>query len=98
MLHWFPTIRSNLSGMFTRTSFRIFAGIALCLSLTPLSIAQRKAAPISIVITHGTVINPGTSSVRADQTVVITGDRITAVSDSAKFQLPESAGTRVIDA
>jgi imidazolonepropionase-like amidohydrolase len=84
--------------MFIRTSFRIFAGIAFSLLLTLVGTAQHKAAPVSIVIMHVTVINPGTSSVRTDQTVVIMGDRITAVSDSAKSQLPESAGASVIDA
>ncbi len=74
--------------------FRLF--IAFSLLLTPFSTAQQKPAPI--MITHVTVINPGTSSVQADQTVVITGDRITSVSDAAKFPLPKKAHTRVIDA
>jgi imidazolonepropionase-like amidohydrolase len=52
--------------------------------------------PTPIAITHVTVINPGTSSVEANRTVVITGDRITSVSDAAKVQPPKDA--RVIDA
>jgi imidazolonepropionase-like amidohydrolase len=46
------------------------------------STAQIKppATPRQIVITHVTVINPATSSVSPDATVVITGDRITSVS------------------
>ena len=52
--------------------------------------------PTPIAITHVTVINPGTSSVEANRTVVITGDRITSVSDAAKVQPPKNA--RVIDA
>jgi hypothetical protein len=36
--------------------------IAFCLLLTPLSTAQQKPASTPIVITHATVINPGTSS------------------------------------
>jgi imidazolonepropionase-like amidohydrolase len=48
------------------------------------------------VIAHATVINPGTSSVQANRTVVITGDHITSVFDAAKFQSPKNA--RVIDA
>src|SRR5438552_4276100 len=75
--------------------FRLFTLIASCLLLTPACIAQHKP-PAPIVITHATVINPGTSSVHADQVVVITGDHITSVSDAAKFQLPKNA--RVIDA
>ncbi len=70
--------------------------IAFCLVLTPLSTAQHKPAPALIVITHATVINPGTSSVQANRTIVITGDHITSVSDTAKFQSPKIA--RVIDA
>ena len=46
------------------------------------SSAQVKppATPPQIVITHVTVINPATSSVSPDTTVVITGDHITSVS------------------
>jgi imidazolonepropionase-like amidohydrolase len=74
-----------------------FSGVsAFCLLLTPLSTAQNKPAPAPIVIAHATVINPSTSSVQANRTVVITGDHITSVSDAAKFQSPKNA--RVIDA
>ena len=73
----------------------------LCLSLvtafafcTSLVNAQLQSASAPIVITHVTIINPGTSSVRANQTVVITDDRITAISDS-ETTAPKSA--RVIN-
>jgi Amidohydrolase family len=73
----------------------------LCLSLvtalgfyTSLVNAQHRSVPAPIVITHVTIINPGTSSVRANQTVVITGDRITAVSDS---ETTAPKGARVIN-
>jgi imidazolonepropionase-like amidohydrolase len=80
-------------------SFRLFGIIAFFTPLlTPFSIAQPRAAPTQIVITHVTVLNPGTSSVRTDQTVIITGDRITSVSDSAKSQWPKNAHARMIDA
>jgi imidazolonepropionase-like amidohydrolase len=69
---------------------------AICLLLTPVSAAQNKSAPVPIALTHATVINPGTSSIQANRTVVITGDHITSVSDAAKFQPPKNA--RVIDA
>ena len=69
---------------------------AFCLLLTPLRTAQPEPAPALVVITHATVINPGTSSVQANRTVVITGDHITSVSDTAKFQSPKNAW--VIDA
>ena len=74
-----------------------FSGVsAFCLLLTPVSTAQNKPAPAPIVIAHATVINPGTSSVQANRTVVITGDHITSVSDGAKFRSRKNA--RVIDA
>ena len=53
--------------------------------------AQTEKLPQQIVITHVTVIDPGTSSVRPDVTVVITGDRITAVSDATGFPVPKNS-------
>ena len=64
--------------------------------LAQLSAAQHQPVAAPIAIIHATIINPGTSSVEANRTVVINGDRITSVSDSAKFQPPKAA--RVIDA
>lgn len=62
-----------------------------------LSVADiiRRWAKLShqIVITHVTVINPGRSSVEANQTVIITGDHITSVSSSVEA----SKDARVID-
>ena len=73
------------------------AGVAaFCLLPTPAKTAQHSNAPAPIVITHVTVINPGTSSVRVNRTVVVTGDHITSVTDAAKIQPPKNA--RVIDA
>ena len=57
---------------------------------------QQKTAATPIVIAHVTVINPGTSSVLPNRTVVIIGDRIASLSDAATFQTPKNA--RVIDA
>jgi imidazolonepropionase-like amidohydrolase len=74
--------------------FWLSAPIALCLLLTTVSTGEPKSAPI--VITHATIINPGTSSVQANQTVVITGDRITSISETEQFQAPKNA--RVLDA
>ena len=59
------------------------------------SLTAIGAAPTEIAITHVTVINPGTASIQANRTVVITGDRVTSVSDAAKVQPPKRA--RVID-
>jgi imidazolonepropionase-like amidohydrolase len=71
----------------------VFASYLL---LGPVSCAQNNPAPGPTVITHATVVNPGTSSVQRNRTVVITGDHINSVSDAEKFQLPKNA--RVIDA
>jgi imidazolonepropionase-like amidohydrolase len=57
--------------------------------------AQLKPAETPIVITHVTVINPGTSSVTTDRTVVITGTHIASVSCSAG--LPPPKNSQVID-
>src|SRR5262249_6376614 len=84
--------------MRTPARLRFFAVIALSSLLAPLGVGQRQDTPLSIVITHVTVINPGTSSLLADQTVAIAGDRIAAVADSARFQLPANAHARVIEA
>ncbi|HVR23556.1 MAG TPA: hypothetical protein VMU26_09555, partial [Candidatus Polarisedimenticolia bacterium] len=78
------------------TTFCLSVVIASYLLLEPVSTAQYNPAPGPTVITHATIVNPGTSSVQTNKTVVITGDRITSVSDAEKFQLPKNA--RVIDA
>jgi len=65
--------------------------ILLALLLTPFSTAQQKHAIPPIVITHVTVINPGTSSVQANRTVVIRLNRITEVADAKKFHVPKNA-------
>ena len=68
--------------------------IVLCLLLTTINIREHKSAPVAI--THATIINPGTSSVQANRTVVITGDHITSISETENVQSPKNA--RVIDA
>jgi alpha-D-ribose 1-methylphosphonate 5-triphosphate diphosphatase PhnM len=57
---------------------------------------QQKTGATPIVITHVTVINPGTSSVLPNRTVVIIGNRFASLSDAATFQTPKNA--HVIDA
>jgi imidazolonepropionase-like amidohydrolase len=58
--------------------------------------ATRSAPDRPIVISHATIINPGSSSVQADRTVVVSGDRIASVSDGAAYKpLPNA---RLIDA
>lgn len=64
------------------------------LLLASLSWAQ-SGLPPAISITHVTVINPGTSSVEPNRTVIIRGDHIRSVSDAAQAVLPKNG--RVID-
>ena len=75
-------------------TFWLSALITLRLLLTTVSTEEHKSAPI--VIIHATIINPGTSSVQEDRAVVITGDHITSISETEKFQSPKNS--RVIDA
>jgi imidazolonepropionase-like amidohydrolase len=75
-------------------TFWLSALIAVGSLLTTVGTGEYKSAPI--VIAHATVINPGTSSVQANRTIVITGDRITSVSETEGFQPPKDA--QVIDA
>src|SRR5215469_10864012 len=74
---------------------KFFLLALLALLLPPFSTAQQKHAIPPIVITHVTVINPGTSSVQANRTVVIRLNRITEVADAKKFHVPKHA--HVID-
>ena len=71
------------------------AMVTVCLLSARTSVAQNSPAPVSIVITHVTVINPGTSSVQANQTVVIAGDYIISVSNSTNVKI---SNARLIDA
>jgi imidazolonepropionase-like amidohydrolase len=71
---------------------RLFAAFWIA---TAIAFCQPKVSP-TIAITHVTVINPGTSSVQPNRTVVIAGQNIVSVSDAAKIQPPKNA--RVIDA
>ena len=80
--------------MRTLITFWLSGVIVFCSPLTPVSAAQRE--PPATVITHTTVINPGTSSVQANRTVVVMGAHIMSVSGAAKFRAPKNA--RVINA
>jgi len=72
--------------------FRPLLLVPFCL-LLPFANSQTKPVTAPIAITHITVINPGSSSVRSDLTVVITGTQITAVSGTG----PQPKGALVID-
>jgi imidazolonepropionase-like amidohydrolase len=73
--------------------------VSFCMLLASDATTRTRAPSAQIVITHVTVINPGTSSVQTDSTVVITGEHITAVFGAASggghFQPPKNA--RVFD-
>lgn len=89
-------VHSNLSVMRIPATFSLAGVMALCVLLSPFSAAQRKSIRSTIVIAHATVINPGTSSVLPNQTVVIRGDHITSVSGDS--DTPALKNARVIDA
>jgi imidazolonepropionase-like amidohydrolase len=67
-----------------------FTATVMCFALTTPSRAQSTVA-----ITHVTVINPGTSSVLLDQTVVITDATIASVNRSQSVEIPK--GARVLE-
>jgi imidazolonepropionase-like amidohydrolase len=69
--------------------------VLFCALLASLAGAQSKPVVPQIVITHVTVINPGTSSVTPDRTVVITGVHIASVYAGADSQPPKNS--QVID-
>lgn len=74
-----------------QASLRVF----VALLVSTLAAGQSRNSSPPIVITHVTVINPGTASVQAEKTVVVDGDHIRSVADSSSFRMPETA--RVID-
>jgi imidazolonepropionase-like amidohydrolase len=80
---------------------RVLVSVLAALLFPCFAAAQSKppATPPQIVIAHVTVINPVTSDVLSDSTVIITGEKITFVSKSGSA--PNSAASksaRVIDA
>jgi len=88
--------RSNLWGVGILFFIRRAALASVCLLFAFCAMAQTGEAPKQTVIRNVTVINPGTSSVQQDKTVVISGDRITEVSETAA-PLQHAKNLRVID-
>ncbi|HZS09858.1 MAG TPA: amidohydrolase family protein [Blastocatellia bacterium] len=70
----------------------------LLLLLLPLATIgqQQPSAPAPLAFTHVTVIDLTGMPARSEMTVVITGNRITAVGRTGKVRLPK--GTQVVDA
>jgi imidazolonepropionase-like amidohydrolase len=73
----------------------IWLGFLLLACIATIS-ARHRPASAPILITHVTVINPGTNSVQRDTSVLIEGTRITSVSPSSSAAHPKDA--RLIDA
>src|SRR5258708_12147285 len=76
---------------------RFMADLLFCLALLTawVSTFGQTFSSVSIAITHVTIIDPGTSSVETDRTVLIRGNRVASVSSSKDFHTP--SGARVID-
>jgi imidazolonepropionase-like amidohydrolase len=74
---------------------RLLIAVALIPGLCAPFIAAQSPHSAALVIVHVTVIDPGTSSVEGDRTVVVRGDRIASVSSSKSFHA--LAGGRVVD-
>ena len=50
---------------------------------------RQGAAPQTIAFTHVTVIDPASAAVRRDLTVVITGNRISALGKTGEVAMPK---------
>jgi hypothetical protein len=72
--------------------------IVLLLIVAALLLAQAKPnhTQASLVLTHASIIDVTGAAPRRDTTVVITGDRISAIGDTANISVPADA--RVVDA
>ena len=79
-------MRSRLASLF----------VLALLSVIAVFVHAQDTPAAPLVIAHVTVINPATSSVQTDTTVVAQGNRIISVSSSKGFHIP--TGARVIDA
>jgi imidazolonepropionase-like amidohydrolase len=74
---------------------RIFATVFAVVSATAASAVAQQVPPSPLVIENVTVINVETGARWPDQTVVVTGNRISAVSQATSVTRP--AGARVVD-
>src|SRR5438477_6067959 len=81
-----------------RADCRVLLLLAVLLILVTFCVSQSQpdhSLPV-VAIAHVTVINPGAGTVSPDQTVVITGVKITSVAPSSASPIPK--GARVLDA
>lgn len=66
------------------------------LAATPLRAQSTAAAAPSIVITHATIVDVTSGRLTSGQTIVVSGNRIAALSPDAAATIP--AGARIVDA
>ena len=64
-----------------------------CLAATVLAIFALTANAETIALVNGTLINPGTSQIVQNATIVINGDRMAAVGDATRISVPKEART-----
>jgi imidazolonepropionase-like amidohydrolase len=64
-----------------------------CLAATGLAIFALTANAETIALVNGTLINPGTSQIVQNSTIIIDGDRIAAVGDATTISAPKEART-----
>ncbi|HEX2080543.1 MAG TPA: amidohydrolase family protein [Longimicrobium sp.] len=76
---------------------KLLNGLLLAAACTATSAGAQQADPASasLAITHVTVVDVAGGSSRADQTVLVAGNRILAVGPAAGVRVP--AGARVVD-
>src|SRR5579883_1148717 len=78
----------------TSTVRRLFFSLALSFSVL-LAAAQSQSAPMRTLIRAGHVIDVHTGNEAADQTIVVTGDSISAIAPTAS--IPKQNGDTEID-
>ena len=64
-----------------------------CLAATVLAIFALTANAETIALVNGTLINPGTSQIVQNATIVINGDRMAAAGDATTISVPKEART-----
>ena len=89
-----PSPRVNLCAVIPQVS-RLFALTCFGLFLYCFAALTQSSPAPPIIITHVTVINPGSSSVQRDRAVVIDGNRIISVSNAAPTAQGDRKPTRI---
>ena len=92
MKHFF--LNHNFPWGCERTRLQTFSRL-LCMLAFAVILSAAAAGESPIVIEHVTVVNVGDGSLLRDMTVVIAGDRISAVSPSTQAKTPEGAEREV---